>query len=73
MNIKSISTIVLSAIMIVGCKQQAETTNVVPQEQAPVAVSGLKIAFVDIDSLLANYAFYQDLTLSYLLRSQGLL
>ena len=49
MNIKSISTIVLSAIMIVGCKQQAETTNVVPQEQAPVAVSGLKIAFVDID------------------------
>ena len=62
MNIKSVSTIVLSAIMIVGCKQQAETTNVVPQEQAPVAVSGLKIAFVDIDSLLANYAFYQDLT-----------
>ena len=66
MNIKSVSTIVLSAITLLGfnqCKQQAETTNVVPQEQAPVAaVSGLKIAFVDVDSLLANYAFYQDLT-----------
>ena len=62
MNIKSVSTIVLSAVMIMGCKQQSETTNVAPQEQAPVAVSGLKIAFVDVDSLLANYAFYQDLT-----------
>lgn len=62
MNIKSVSTVILSTALVLGlcqCKQQAAT--VTPQEHAPVAVSGLKIAFVDVDSLLANYAFYQDL------------
>lgn len=63
MNFKSVSTVVLSSIMVLGfcqCKEQADN-NVVSQEQAPIAVSGLKIAFIDVDSLLANYAFYQDL------------
>jgi outer membrane protein len=63
MNLKSVSTAVMSAAMILGlcqCNQPAATTNA-QQEQAPIAVSGLKIAYVDVDSLLANYAFYQDL------------
>ena len=63
MNLKSVSTAVLSAAMILGlcqCNQSANTTPA-QQEQAPIAVSGLKIAYVDVDSLLANYAFYQDL------------
>ena len=61
MNFKSVSTIVLSSVMILGftqCSQQAAA----PQQQAPIAVSGLKIAYIDVDSLLANYAFYQDLS-----------
>jgi len=65
MNFKSVSTVVLSSAMILGfcqCKQQAESTNAVQQDPAPVALSGLKIAFIDVDSLLANYAFYQDLS-----------
>lgn len=64
MNIKSVSTIVLSSAMILGfcqCKQQETVNDQAQQETAPVAVSGLKIAVVDVDSLLANYAFYQDL------------
>lgn len=61
MKSKSISTAVLSAAaMILGFSQCAQQTTV-PQQQAPVAVSGLKIAYIDVDSLLANYAFYQDL------------
>lgn len=59
MNFKSVSTFVLSSVLILGftqCSQQAAA----PQ-QAPVAVSGLKIAYIDVDSLLANYTFYQDL------------
>lgn len=61
MNFKSASSLVLSAAVILGfsqCKQQAAA----PQEQTPVAVSGLKIAYIDVDSLLANYTFYQDLS-----------
>lgn len=64
MNFKSVSTFVLSAVALLGftqCQQQATGTSTAQQEQAPIAVSGLKIAFVDVDSLLANYTFYQDL------------
>ncbi|MBO7436512.1 MAG: OmpH family outer membrane protein [Bacteroidaceae bacterium] len=60
MNFKSVSTFVLSSVLILGftqCSQQAAA----PQQQAPIAVSGLKIAYIDVDSLLANYTFYQDL------------
>jgi len=46
-------------ISFTQCSQQAANTP--QQAQAPVAVSGLKIAYIDVDSLLANYAFYQDL------------
>ena len=62
MNIKSVSTVVLTSAMILSfcqCKQSTDAT--VQQEQSPITVSGLKIAFVDVDSLLANYTFYQDL------------
>ena len=62
MNFKSVSTIVLSAAMTFGfCQCSQPAGNAAPQEQTPVAVSGLKIAYIDVDSLLANYAFYQDL------------
>lgn len=60
MNFKSVSTFVLSSVLVLGftqCTQQAAA----PQQQAPIAVSGLKIAYIDVDSLLANYTFYQDL------------
>ena len=63
MKINTISTAVLSVAMILGfgqCKQQGSTTST--QESVPVAVSGLKIAFIDVDSLILNYAFYQDLS-----------
>ena len=60
MTSKSVSTAVLSAVMVLGFTQCVQQTNV-PQQQAPVVVSGLKIAYVDVDSLLANYIFYQDL------------
>ena len=65
MNIKSVSTVVLSTAIVLGlCQCNQQTTNnasTVNQEQAPVAVTGLKIASINVDSLLANYAFYQDL------------
>ena len=65
MNIKSVSTVVLSTAIVLGlcqCNQQTtNNTSTVNQEQAPVAVTGLKIAYINVDSLLANYAFYQDL------------
>lgn len=60
MNFKSVSTLVLSSVMVLGFTQCVQQTNV-PQQQAPVVVSGLKIAYIDVDSLLANYTFYQDL------------
>lgn len=63
MNIKSVSTAVLSAAMIFGFTQcSKQSSNAPQQEQTPVAVSGLKIAYIDVDSLLANYTFYLDLS-----------
>ena len=60
MNFKSVSSLVLSSVLVLGFTQCVQQTNV-PQQQAPIAVSGLKIAYIDVDSLLANYTFYQDL------------
>jgi outer membrane protein len=62
MNFKSASSLVLSAVAVLGFSQCKQQTSAPLQEQAPVAVSGLKIAYIDVDSLLANYAFYQDLS-----------
>jgi len=64
MNFKSYSVAILSAAMVFGFSQcsQNNTPAPAPQEQqAPVAVSGLKIAVIDVDSLLSGYTFYQDL------------
>jgi len=47
--------------MVLGFTQCSQQAAAPQQAQAPVAVSGLKIAYIDVDSLLANYAFYQDL------------
>ncbi|MBR4794479.1 MAG: OmpH family outer membrane protein [Bacteroidaceae bacterium] len=60
MTSKSVSTAIISAVIVLGFTQCVQQTNV-PQQQASVAVSGLKLAYVDVDSLLANYLFYQDL------------
>ena len=62
MNFKSASSLVLSAVAVLGFSQCKQQTSAPVQEQAPVAVSGLKIAYIDVDSLLANYACYQDLS-----------
>ena len=61
MNFKSVSTFVLSSVLVLGFTQCSQQAAAPQQAQAPVAVSGLKIAYIDVDSLLANYAFYQDL------------
>ena len=60
MKFQSVSTVFLSSVMILGLTQCVKVTDA-PQQPAPIAVSGLKIAYIDVDSLLANYAFYQDL------------
>lgn len=60
---KSVSNFVLSASIVLTfcqCSQNAGNSNV-SQEQSPVQICDLKIAYVDVDSLLANYAYYQDL------------
>ena len=61
MNFKSVTSFVLSTVMVLGFTQCSQQAAAPQQAQAPVAVSGLKIAYIDVDSLLANYAFYQDL------------
>jgi outer membrane protein len=64
MNLKSVSTIVLSAAAALSfsqCKQQATETAQVPQAQVSDQIVGLKIAYINVDSLLNNYTYYQDL------------
>ena len=64
---KKIILAVISAIMVTGfnsCKQSANTqgTQSTQIERSSVAVSGLKIAYIDVESLLANYEFSKDLS-----------
>ena len=60
---KKFSTVLFLAAASMGfCQCSQPANNAGQAEQAPVAVSGLKIAYIDIDSLLSNYAFYQDLS-----------
>ena len=61
---KRIFLAVIAALALTGfnsCNQTA--SNPASQaEQPQVAVSGLKIAYIDVDSLLANYEFWKDLS-----------
>lgn len=62
---KSVSNFVLSATIVLAfcqCSQKAGNASVSQNEQSPVQVCDLKIAYVDVDSLLMNYTFYQDLS-----------
>lgn len=62
---KSVSSFVLSTAIVLAfcqCSQKAGNAGNAQQDQAPIPVSGLKIGYVDVDSLLSNYAFYQDLS-----------
>ena len=61
---KRIFLAVLAALALTGfnsCNQKANT-QASQAEQPQVAVSGLKIAYIDVDSLLANYEFWKDLS-----------
>ena len=64
MNFKSVSSIILSAAAVLSfsqCKQQSTETVQVPESQGSEQIVGLKIAYINVDSLLANYQYYQDL------------
>ena len=64
MNFKSVSSIILSAAAVLSfsqCKQQSTETVQAPQPQSTEQIVGLKIAYINVDSLLANYQYYQDL------------
>lgn len=64
MNFKSVSSIILSAAAVLSfsqCKQQSTETVQVPEAQGSEQIVGLKIAYINVDSLLANYQYYQDL------------
>ena len=60
---KKIPTVLFLAAAAMGfCQCTQPASNTQQPEQAPVAASGFKIAYIDVDSLLSNYAFYQDLS-----------
>lgn len=60
MKFKSVVIAAIAILCFSQCKQQPAPVSY-PEQPATIAVSGLKIAFVNVDSLLANYALYQDL------------
>jgi len=62
MNFKTVSTAFLSASMVMGFCQCSQQNASAPQpSQSTISVSGLKMAYIDVDSLLLNYDYYQDL------------
>lgn len=61
---KRIFPAVFAALALTGFNSCNQTANAPASqaEQPQVAVSGLKIAYIDVDSLLANYEFWKDLS-----------
>ncbi|MBR6370846.1 MAG: OmpH family outer membrane protein [Bacteroidaceae bacterium] len=61
---KRIFPAVLAALVLTGFNScnQTPTAPASQPEQAQPALSGLKIAYINVDSLLANYEFWKDLS-----------
>ena len=61
---KRIFPAVFAALVLTGFNScnQAPTAPASQAEQAQPALSGLKIAYINVDSLLANYEFWKDLS-----------
>ena len=53
----------LAVFMFCQCAQPVDNSNSSNKEAAPT--TGLKIAYVNVDSLLSNYNFYLDLAFDY--------
>lgn len=53
---------VMTALAFVQCDTKVSDAGEKVSNDAPVFSQELKIAYVDVDSLLANYLFYQDLS-----------
>lgn len=50
-----------SLITFTQCAKQPAANTVSESPQAPTFSQGLKIAYIDVDSMLSSYLFYQDL------------
>lgn len=50
-----------SLITFTQCAKQPAANTVSESSQAPTFSQGLKIAYIDVDSMLSSYLFYQDL------------
>ncbi|MBR4841961.1 MAG: OmpH family outer membrane protein [Bacteroidaceae bacterium] len=56
------AVIAATALISFNSCKQTENNPATQADQPQVAVSGLKIAYVNVDSLLANYEFWKDLS-----------
>ena len=61
---KRISLAVIAAMTLIGFNSRKQTadTPTAQAEQPQAAPSGFKIAYINVDSLLANYEFWKDLS-----------
>lgn len=78
MKIKVISAALVSAAVVLGFSQctnagqpAASQTGAPAQQQSSAATSGLKVAIIDVDSLLANYNYNTDLNEALLSKGEN--
>lgn len=69
MKTKNLSAILLAGLMTIGFCQCTQTTQA-PAPQTTV-VEGIKIAYIDVDTLLMNYDFYTDLSEAFLTKQEN--
>lgn len=67
MNKKSIfrtmSVGAVSALLLMSCNNSSSKMDEQPASGQPVATTGMKIAYVEVDSLMSQYNFCKDFTL----------
>lgn len=78
MKINGFSAALISAAVFFGFSQctnagqPAANNNAAPaSQQAPASMSGIKVAIIDVDSLLANYNYNTDLNEALLSKSEN--
>ncbi|MGN1262915.1 MAG: OmpH family outer membrane protein [Prevotella sp.] len=61
--IRTVSVSALSVLMLAACNNANPKMDEQPAKGQPVSTTGMKIAFIEVDSLMSQYNFCKDFTL----------
>lgn len=61
--VRTVSVSALSVLMLAACNNANPKMDEQPAKEQPASTAGMKIAFIEVDSLMSQYNFCKDFTL----------